>query len=232
MHDRTILGQADTGDDFIFPIQRQPFFVFVVKRIKEVEQIARIKLRCIAGQTARHIFMRDQLDAFMLRHLTGFRQFAIAALLDRKVNQNRAGLHAFQHFLGHQFRCRTAGNKRGTDDNILLGDMFGYQSGLTLLIIGTHFFRITAVRLATFALIGFDHDKCTTKAFHLFGSGAAHIRGRHNRTQTLGGCNGLQTRNACAHHEDTRGRNRTRCRHHHWQGTTILCCCVQNRLIA
>ena len=72
MHHRTVFGQADTGDDFIFPIQRQRLFVFVVKRIKEVEQIARIKLGRITGQTTRHIFMRDQLDAFMLRHLTGF----------------------------------------------------------------------------------------------------------------------------------------------------------------
>ena len=109
--------------------------------------------------------------------------------------------------------------------------MLGHQSGLTLLVIGTHFLGITAFGFTAFALIGFHHHKCAAKAFDLLGSGAAHIGCRHNRAQTLGGCNGLQTRNACAHNENARGRDRARRRHHHRQRPAIFSRGVKHRLI-
>ena len=232
MHHRAIARQANTGDNFIFPIQGQCLFLFIEKRINEIEQIAREKLRRIARQAARHIIMRHQLHALMLGHFTGFGQFAITALLDRQIDQHRAGLHAFEHFLGDQFRRRTARNKRRADNNILLGNMLGHQCLLALLIISAHLFGITALGLAAIIFIGFDHHKCAAKAFHLFGSGAAHIRGTHNRAQTFGRGNGLQTGNARAHHENTRRRNRARRRHHHWQGAGIFRGCVQHGFIA
>ena len=160
MHDFAVARQSDTGDDFIFPIQRQFFLLFIKKRIEEIEQISRKQFRRIAGQTAGHIMMRHQLYALMRRHFTGLRQFAIAALLDGQINQYCAGLHAFQHFFGDQFGGRAARNKRRANDNILLGNMFGDQSLLALLIIGAHFFGITAFSFAAIFIIGFHHDKC------------------------------------------------------------------------
>ena len=222
MHNGPVFGQADTGDNFIFPIQSQRLFLFVEKRIDEVEQIARIKLRRITRQTTRHIIMRNQLDAFMVCHLAGFRQFAIAALLDCQINQNRPRLHAFEHFLGYQFRCRTARDQRRANDDILFGDMLGYQCGLAFLIIGAHFFGVTAVGFAAFAFIGFDHHKCAAEAFDLLGSSAAHIRGRHNSAEAFGGRNGLQSRNTGPHDKHTRSRNSPGSRHHHRQGATIF----------
>ena len=45
----------------------------------------------------------DYLHAIMLDNLVGLRQFAIAAALDRKVDDNRPGLHRFDHRLVTSF---------------------------------------------------------------------------------------------------------------------------------
>ena len=176
--------------------------------------------------------MRHQLHTFMRRHLSGFRQFTIAALLDRQIDQHRAGLHAFQHFPGNQLRCWTAWNKRRANDNILLGNMFCDQCLLALLIIGAHFFGITAFGFSAITIIGFNHDKCATQALYLLGSGAPHISGADNRAQTLGCRNGLQTGNAGTHNENPRGRHSARRRHHHRQSATIFGGCIEYRLIS
>ena len=166
--------------------------------------------------------MRHQFDALMLGHFTRFRQFAITALLNGQIDQHRTGLHALQHFLGHQFRCRTARNKRRANHNILLGNMLSHQSLLALLIISAHLFGVTAFSLAAIIIIGFHHDKCAAQTFNLLGGSAAHISGAYNRTQTLGCGNGLQTGNTCAHHENARRRHGARRCHHHWQGAGIF----------
>ena len=175
--------------------------------------------------------VRHQLHALIRRHFSGFRQSAIAALLDRQINQNCAGLHAFQHFFCDQFGGRAARNKRRANDNILLGNMFGDQSLLALLIISAHFFGITAFGFAAISIIGFHHDKCAAQTLHLLGSGSPHIGGADNCAQTLGCRNSLQTGNACAHNKDARGRHRARRRHHHWQSAAIFGSCIKDRLI-
>ena len=176
--------------------------------------------------------MRHKFHAFMLAYFAHFRQTAIAALFHGQINQHRPWLHAFQHFLGHQLRCRTTRDERGANHNILFGDMFGYQSGLALFIIGAHFFGIAASGFAAIVFIGFDHHEGAAKAFHLLGRSTANIGGRYNGAQTFGGRNGLQTSHASAHNKNTRRRHCASRRHHHRQSPTIFMRRIQNRFIA
>ena len=48
--------------------------------------------------------------------------FKAAALVNRHVDQHRAGLHAFQHVARHQFRRGGAGDQHGPDHQIGLAD--------------------------------------------------------------------------------------------------------------
>ena len=176
--------------------------------------------------------MADKRHALMAHNLARLGQFAIAALLHRQIDENRARLHAFNHFARHQFGRRASGDQRRANDNVLLGNMLGDQFSLPLLIIRAHFLGVAALCFAAVARIGLDHDEGAAQAFHLLSGSRAHIRCADNRAQPLGRGNRLQARNTGPHNENPRrGYRACRC-HHHGQGAVIFCGCIQHGLIA
>ena len=73
---------------------------------------------------------------------SGLTQRTVTALFHRQINNNRPRFHGFNHVFRYQHRCRTAGNKRRCDNNILRLDCISNQLGLFGFIAITHFFGI------------------------------------------------------------------------------------------
>jgi hypothetical protein len=61
----------------------------------------------------------------VLDRLAGAGELDVAALLDRQVDDHRAGLHRLDHLAGDQPRRRLAGHQRGGDHHVGGGDVAG-----------------------------------------------------------------------------------------------------------
>ena len=121
--DGAVAGQARRLDEFVVPLHGELLRRLVDERLDEGVEVARVEARRRVGEAARHVEVADDLDAVVLRHLAGLGDFAVAAALDREVDDDRARLHGLHHGAGDQLRGRAARNERRGDDDVLLGDV-------------------------------------------------------------------------------------------------------------
>lgn len=112
--------------------------------------------------------MADDPDAVHLNDLARDRTLDIAALFDRKIDDHRPGLHARDLRGRDQPRRGAAGDQRGGDDDVLLGDVPGDKLGLRGLIFGAHLARIAARPLALDPGDAFDEDRFRAERLDLF----------------------------------------------------------------
>src|SRR6185369_8755439 len=97
-----------------------------------------------------------------LDRLTGSTTFDIAASLRCQIDDHAARPHRRQLRIAYQPRRGAPRYQRG-DDDILLGDMAGYQLGLCRLIFGAGFAGVTALPFALDPGNAFDKDRLGTK---------------------------------------------------------------------
>ena len=124
------------------------------------------------------------------------------------------------------------GNQRGSDDDVLLGDVAGHQLGLSLLIFGRHFRRVAA---RTFALDPgdiLDEDRLGAERLDLFLRRRADVRGADLRAEPLGGGDRLQAGDPDAHDEDFGRADRAGGGHHHRERAAIGRRRLDHRLVA
>src|SRR5205823_7409059 len=93
MHDGAVPGQRRRLDDLVVPIDRERFARLVDEDLEEGVEILGIEARSGGGEPARHVAMADDFHAADLGHLAYFRQLAIAAALDREIDDHRARPH-------------------------------------------------------------------------------------------------------------------------------------------
>src|SRR6267142_5533267 len=107
--------------------------------------------------------MADDLDAIDVRDLAGLRELAIAATLDREIDDHRARPHRGHHLLGDKPRRRPAWNERGGDDDVLLLDVLGNERSLLGLIILRHLLGIAGGGFGLLELLVLYHDELGTE---------------------------------------------------------------------
>ena len=110
--------------------------------------------------------------------------------------------------IADQPRRRLAGDQRGGDDDVLLGDVARHQLGLRLLIFRRHFGRIAARALALDAGDFLDEDRLGAERQDLFPGRRADVGRADLRAQPLGGRDRLQSGDAHTHHEHLGGADR------------------------
>ena len=116
------------------------------------------------------------LHAADVGHRVGLDAFDIAAALDRKIDDHRAGPHRRHHLLGDQARRRAAGNERGGDDDVLLLDVLGDERRLLRLVFLGHFLGVAARSFRRLEFLVLDRDELGAEAFHLLLGGRAARR--------------------------------------------------------
>src|SRR5579871_5161270 len=135
MDDGAVAGQGGRLYDFVVPFHRQRLGGFVDQNFQEGHEVLGVKGRSGGRDAARDIEMADDLDAARLHHLAGLGEFAIAAALDREIDDHRARPHRLDHVLGDQAGRRAARDQRGRDHDILLLDVLGHQRRLLGLVL-------------------------------------------------------------------------------------------------
>ncbi len=221
MHDFALVGQKCCLYQLFLRIKPEKLCFLIDQRFKECIKIARIKLRSRSGNPARHIEMADDLHAIHFSDLASNSTFNIAAAFHCQINQHRTRTHCRNHLFGHKTRSRTARNKCGRNDNILLGNMISNEYRLLRLIFLRHFLGITARGFRRLEFLILDSDELRAKRGNLLFCGRPNVGRRYNRTQAARGRNRLKSGNACPHDEDARRWNSASCRHHHRHCTII-----------
>src|SRR5262249_50091214 len=106
--------------DLIVPLDRQRLRALVHKDLEEGEKILGVEARCRGGDAAGNVEVADDLHAARVHDLAGLGNLAIAAALDREIDDHRSRPHGSDHVLGNQPRRRPARNERRGDDDVLL----------------------------------------------------------------------------------------------------------------
>ena len=206
MHEGPILGEQGCLDEFIVPLDRERLGFRVDQGLDESQKVFRIERRGRGGQPSGDIQMADDLDAIFCNDgLAGFRQFAVSATLDGKIDDNRAGAHRFDHGGRDKDRRRAAGNKGRRDDDILRGDMRSGERRLFRLIAGRHLLGISGRRLGLFEFLVLDGDEFGAKRHNLLFRRRPDVGRGHDGAELARGGDRLQPRDADAHDEDFRG---------------------------
>src|SRR5262245_30834877 len=214
MDDLPVARYGAAGDDLVVPVDAHA--AILDDEIEEVLQVSGVERRGVASEAGRGVGQPDDRHTIMDHDVARSRQRAIAAALDREIDDDRAGLHGLDHLLGHEHRCRAAGDQGGGDDHVLALDVLRHQGGLALLILARQLAGVAGGRRS----IGetFDEDEFRPEALNLLAGGGPHVGGRHDRAETAGGSDGLEPGDAGTHDEDTGGRNGTGGGHHHRKG--------------
>ena len=176
--------------------------------------------------------MAHDLDAVAHDHFARDRALDIAALLDGQVDDHAARLHRRDLRITDQARRRPAGDQRGGDDDVLLGNVRRDQLGLGRLIFVGHFRGIATGAFALDAGHLLHEDRLGAERFDLLLGRGAHVGRTHLRTQPPRGGDRLKTGHAHAHDEAFGRRHGARRRHHHREGTVIFSRRVQHRLVS
>ena len=121
--------------------------------------------------------------------------------LDREIDDHAARPHRRDLRVGDQARRRPAGDQRGGDDDVLLGDMAGDQLGLRLLIFLRHLGGVAAGALALDARDILDEDRLGAERLDLLLGRRAHVGRADLRAEPPGGGDRLQAGDADAHDE-------------------------------
>ena len=93
------------------------------KADEEIVEVAREQRRGVGGEAAREVGRADDRHAMLLDGLAGDRSLDIAARLGRQVDDHAARPHRRQLGVADQPRRRPAGDQRGGDHDVLLGDV-------------------------------------------------------------------------------------------------------------
>src|SRR6266576_1203019 len=108
-YDLPVVAHERRLDDLVVASKRELAGFQVERERKKVEHVARIECRRIGGDQRRKIRRADDLDAVRIHDLAGPRAFDIAALLDGKIDDHRAGLHCRNRVGLDELRRGTAG---------------------------------------------------------------------------------------------------------------------------
>ena len=100
--------------------------------------------RCVRRQARGHVAVADDLHAVDLDDLARHRALDVAAGLDRQVDDHAAGAHRRDLRVADQPRGGAAGDQRGGDDDVLLGDVRRDERGLRGLVLVGHLGRVAA----------------------------------------------------------------------------------------
>src|SRR5262249_10213640 len=125
IHDGATAGKQCRLHQFIVPVDRKLFFFLVDQRLDKGQQVLGIKCRGRCRQSSRHIDVAHNLHAAGLHDTVGLHALDVAAALDGKIDDDRAGPHRGNHFLGYQAWCGTAGDQCSGNDDILFLDVLG-----------------------------------------------------------------------------------------------------------
>eukprot|EP01022_Parablepharisma_sp_SALTPOND_P035049 TRINITY_DN939_c0_g4_i4.p1 TRINITY_DN939_c0_g4~~TRINITY_DN939_c0_g4_i4.p1 ORF type:complete len:1248 (+),score=348.87 TRINITY_DN939_c0_g4_i4:2480-6223(+) len=140
--------------------------------------------------------------------LAGLGQGAVAALVDRHVQDHRAGLHGLDGVFADQDRCLAARDQGGGDDDVGLFGALVYQLGLALHPVRRHRTGIAAHALGDlFFLIRQEGhvEEFRAQRFDLLLDRRTHVRRLDHRAQALGRGDGLQAGHTGAHDQHARG---------------------------
>src|SRR5205823_4167090 len=86
MYDRAVAGERGGFDDFVVPIHRHRFTLFVDQKLKESKNVLGVEARCRCRKPARDVAIADDLDAIDLGHRVGAHALDIAAAFDRQID--------------------------------------------------------------------------------------------------------------------------------------------------
>ncbi|MDQ7087573.1 MAG: hypothetical protein Q9Q13_06825 [Acidobacteriota bacterium] len=128
-------------------------------------------------------------------------QFAVPAPFGGQVDDDRGGTHLPHHLFGDQHRGLLAGNGRGRDHDLALGDDPGHHLALPAVEFFTEFLGVTALVFGGGGL-QLQLDELPTEALHLFLDRGADIVGMDHCAQALGGGDRLESGDAGADDED------------------------------
>ena len=233
MHDLAAVGQHGRLDQFVVAVDRELLGRLVDHRLEEGEEVPGVEQRGRGRDAARHVEVADDLDAVGGGDdLAGLRAFDIAAALDREVDDHRARLHRGDHRRRHQLRRRPAGDQRGGDDDVLLGDVLGRQRRLLGLVFLRHFLGVAAGRLGRLELLVLDCEELGAERGDLLLGGRTHVGGGDDGAKPPRRGDRLQAGDADAHDEHLGRRHRAGRRHHHRQRAVIFGRRVDHRLVA
>src|SRR6187431_1920448 len=106
------------GDDLVGSVDAELARLGVEQQVDEVEQVARVERAGIGGHLGGQAGGGDDLHAVLHHYLVGDAERAVAALLHREVDDDRARLHRRNRLLGDEPRRWTAGDEGGGDDDV------------------------------------------------------------------------------------------------------------------
>ncbi len=229
-----VFGTYGAGvlDDFVVPIDFQRIGALLDQRIKEGEQVARIKAGGVDRDFAGKVQPAENPHAADIDRLAGFRALAVAAALHRHVDDDRTRPHRFDHGPRDEARSRTAGNQRGGDDDILRRDMLCDQFRLLCLILRRHRFGISGGGFGLLEFVVLDRDELCAERRNLFLRDGTNVRRRHHGSEPARRRDRLKTSNACPHDKNFRRRNCARSRHHHRHGAFEFGCRIDDGLVS
>ncbi len=175
--DRPLLGPAHVGE--------------------QVDQVVGEELAGVGRQPAGHVGVAEDGHAVGVDRLAGHRALAVAALLRRQVDDDRAGAHGADHRVGDQHRCLAPGDQRRGDDDVDLGRLLGEEPVLAgQEFVGDHL-GVAAAALA-FVQGQVELQEAGPQAAALVRRREPHVEGADLGAQAPGGRDGRQARHARA----------------------------------
>ena len=145
--------------------------------------------------------------------LARLRALAVAARLGGEVDDDRAVAHVGHRVRGDQLRRRAAGDERGGDDDVGLGDLDLQRLALALLLLLGELARVAAGGLGVADAL--DLEELRAQRLDLLLDRGADVEGGHDRAEAPRGGDRLQPGDARAEHEHLGGRDRARGGHQH-----------------
>ena len=115
--------------------------------------------------------------------LAGLGELAVAALLGREVDDDRAGLHQLDHVLEPQLGRRLARDERRRDDDVDLLGLRAEQRVLGVEELLAHLLGVAALPLAR--LLDRDGEELAAERLHLLLGGGAHVERADDRAEAL-----------------------------------------------
>src|SRR5262249_39078902 len=97
MDHRTIAGERRRPYDFVVPIDGERFVLLVDEDFQKREKVSGVEARSGGGDAARLIAISDNFDAARVHDLVRPGQLAIAAALDREIDDHGARPHGSDH---------------------------------------------------------------------------------------------------------------------------------------
>src|SRR5262249_60507148 len=135
------------------------------------------------GEAPRHVAITEDLDPACVHHVLRLGELAIAAALDREIDDHRARTHRGNHVFRDQPRCLPAGDQRRRDHDVLFLNVLGDEGGLLGLIVLRHFLGIAARGFGLLELLILDRNALGAEALYLLLRRRPHVGGPDDRTQ-------------------------------------------------